>query len=136
MSTRSAAVPEVPVASQLIPETQLPPSNVGTVPLPNTPANPPSFPDFANFLWLSFSVHQQINSERGSSEYTTYGGITVSSCGMPDDEVREFHSYRHSFPHVPQLLYPLTRPDGLSGQFLHLTQIPFGVEIDTNTRLS
>lgn len=55
---------------------------------------------------------------------------------MPEDEIREFYLYRHSFPHVPQVLFPQTRPDGLSGQFLHLTQIPFGVEINPDTGLS
>lgn len=55
---------------------------------------------------------------------------------MPDTEVLEFHSCRHAFPHVPQVLYPSIRPDGLPGQYLHLTQIPKDTEIVESTGLS
>ena len=55
---------------------------------------------------------------------------------MPDSEIQEYHSYRHAFPHVPQQLYPAVRPDGIPGQFYHLTQIPSGVDIDTQSGLA
>lgn len=98
--------------------------------------NSPTFVDYAHHLWLSFSVHEYLNNQRGIAEYTSYAAVTNGSCGMPDTEVSEFHSCSHSFPHVPQLLYSSSCPDGLAGQFLHLTQISFGVEIDSNTGLS
>ena len=55
---------------------------------------------------------------------------------MPAVEQYEYHTYRHSFPHVPQLLYPSQRPDGIPGQYLHLTQIPSGYLVDVVTGLS
>lgn len=55
---------------------------------------------------------------------------------MLDSELLEFLSCRHAFPHVPQTLYPSIRPDGLPGQYLHLTQIPIDTEIETSTGLS
>lgn len=55
---------------------------------------------------------------------------------MPDTEVLEFQSCRHSFPHVPQKLYPTTRLDGKPGQYLHLTQIPLDTEIVPATGLA
>lgn len=96
----------------------------------------PNYANYAHHLWLSFSVHQHLNALQGVAEYTTYAKVTESSGGMPANEVSEFHKCRHSFPNVPQLLYPSVRPDGLPGQFLHLTQIPFGIGIDPSTGLS
>ena len=55
---------------------------------------------------------------------------------MPEAEQYEYHTCRHSFPHVPQLLYPSHRPDGIPGQYLHLTQIPSGCLVDAVTDLS
>lgn len=55
---------------------------------------------------------------------------------MPDSKIHEYHSYRHSFPHVPQQLYPATRPDGVQGQYYHLTQIPSGTDIDAHSGLA
>lgn len=55
---------------------------------------------------------------------------------MPSSEVQEYHSCCHSFPYVPQSLYPTTRPDGLSGQFYHLTQISSRINADVSTSLS
>ncbi|KAG0574549.1 hypothetical protein KC19_VG270700 [Ceratodon purpureus] len=48
---------------------------------------------------------------------------------MPDTEVLEFHSCRHAFHNVQKKLYPSARPDGVPGQYLHLTQIPIDTEI-------
>ena len=55
---------------------------------------------------------------------------------MPEAKQYEYHTYRHSFPHVPQLLYPSLRSDGIPRQYLHLTQIPSGYLVDVVTGLS
>ena len=55
---------------------------------------------------------------------------------MPKAEQYKYHTYRHSFPHVLQLLYPSQRLDGIPGQYLHLTQIPNGCLVDAVTGLS
>lgn len=56
--------------------------------------------------------------------------------GMPTSEITECLGYRHSFPRVPQTLYPSTRPDTLPGQYYHLTQIPSHINVDPTTGLS
>jgi hypothetical protein len=55
---------------------------------------------------------------------------------MPDSEIRECLSYRHSFPRVCQALYPSVHPDGVPGPYYHLTQLPSHVDIDPTTGLS
>ena len=55
---------------------------------------------------------------------------------MPEAEQYKYHTCRHSFLHVPQLLYPSQCPDGIPGQYLHLTQIPNGCLVDAVTGLS
>ena len=58
------------------------------------------------------------------------------SKGLPESEAREYITSTHSFPRVPQLLYPSKRIDGKEGHFLHLTQLPFDIEVDEYTALS
>jgi hypothetical protein len=92
--------------------------------------------DFVHHLWYSFSVHELLNVQLGLPEYHTFGASTLAESGMPASEVQEFLSCRHSFPHVPQRLLPSVRPDGIPDQYLHLTQIPQGIPIDSITGLS
>jgi hypothetical protein len=68
--------------------------------------------------------------------FTSYGAATLAHSGMLDSEIREYNSYHHAFPHVPQSLFPILRLDGLPGQYFHLTQIPFGTDVDTIIGLS
>lgn len=101
-----------------------------------SPVPPTSFSDYSHLLWLSFSVHEHLNIQRGLPEFTTYGAATIQTSSVPESEIQEYHSCRHSFPHVPQHFYPTVRPDSLPGQFLHLTQIPTGTDTDSTTGLS
>ena len=94
------------------------------------------FPAFTHHLWLTFSVHESLNIQNGLPEYASYGSAQLDTSRMLESEVQEYHTCRHSFPHVPQQLYPASRPDGLVGQFYHLTQIPTGTAVDTQTGLS
>ena len=55
---------------------------------------------------------------------------------MPASKIQEFHTCRHSFPHVPQRLLPAIRPDGLPGQYLYFTQLLNDTPIDLITGLS
>lgn len=103
-------------------------------PLPN-PSHTPSLVCLPLF-WLSFSVHEHLNSSLGLPECKELDHKALAIGVMPDSEVLEFHSCRHAFPHVPQKLYPSVRPDGIPGQYLHLTQIPLDTEIVDSTGLS
>ena len=66
-----------------------------------TPVIEPNFSSFSDLLWLSFSVHKQLNIHRGLLEYSTYDTVQLTTSVMPVAEQYEFHTYRHSFPHVP-----------------------------------
>jgi hypothetical protein len=68
--------------------------------------------------------------------FTTYGATALATTKMPKSKLREYNSCRHSFPHVPQHLFPMTRPDGFPGQYFHLTQLPYGIDIDPTTGLA
>ena len=77
-----------------------------------------------------------INTQLGLPESSTFVASNLVDSTMPASEIQEFHTCRHSFPHVPQRLFPATRPDGLPGQYLHLTQIPHDIPIHPTTGLS
>lgn len=80
-----------------------------------------SFADYSHLLWLTFSVHEQLNVQRGVPKYSKYGLSPLYTAGTPASEIHKFQTYRHSFPHVPQQLFSSARPDGLLGEFMHLT---------------
>jgi hypothetical protein len=100
------------------------------------PAPHSSPTDFAHHLWLTYSIHEQHNAQLGLPTFTTYGDAALVNTDMPESELQEYNSCRHSFPHVPQRLFPMTRPDGLPGQYFHLIQLPYGTDIDTTTGLA
>lgn len=81
-------------------------------------------------------MHEFLNSQQGLPECRDLPPAALVVGVMPDPEVLEFHSCRHAFPHVAQKLYPSSRPDGIPGQYLHLTQIPIDTEIVQSTGLS
>ena len=77
-----------------------------------------------------------INIQLGLPESHTFDASNLADSNMPASEIQEFHTCRHAFPHVPQRLLPATRPDGLPGQYLHFTQIPHDISVDSSTGLS
>ena len=88
-------------------------------------------------LWFGFDVMEKIAINQGLEELFT--GETIDdrvTRGIPRDEATELESVCISFPRVPQLLYPSERADGLLGQHLNLTQLPFEIEIDPVSHLS
>lgn len=127
--------PSAPATSQhSTPHNSAPPPS--GIPFNISLTQTPNYSDFANDLWLSFSVHEQLNVQRGLPVALDTDDAKWQSYGMPDSELSELHSFRQAFPHVLQRLYPSIRPDGLPGQYLHLTQIPYGIEIDPSTGLA
>lgn len=87
------------------------------------------------FLWYSFSVHEILNLHAKLSP-TNLTAEQLALHGTPPSEIQEYFQCQHSFPHVPQQLFPTARPDGKPGQYYHLTQIPHNTDIDLNTGLS
>ena len=75
----------------------------------------PNFSSFLHLLWLSFSVHEQLNIHKSLLEFSTYNAVQLTTSAMPAAEQYKYHTCRHSFLHVPQLLYPSERLDGILG---------------------
>ena len=81
--------------------------------------------DMVSRMWLGFHMHEEFSIQCGKQkimEKRTNEEFHV--IGTPDMEVQEFRSLRHAFPHTKQVLYPSERPDAVSGQHLHFTQVP------------
>jgi hypothetical protein len=53
--------------------------------------------------------------------------------GFRENEVAELHTAKISFPRTQQQKWPSMRPDGQSGHYFHLTQVPSDIEINTET---
>lgn len=56
--------------------------------------------------------------------------------GYLQEEARELQTSYTSFPRVSQKLWPIARADGIIGQHVNITQLPFDVETDMETGLS
>jgi hypothetical protein len=88
-------------------------------------------------LWLGFSYMEQLAVEAGTPECMTDGPTEdLVAMGYLRDEAEELQQAVVSFPRVPQRLYPSTRSDKVLGQYYNLTQIPFEVATNPDTRLS
>jgi hypothetical protein len=70
---------------------------------------------------MTYSVNEQHSIQLGLPIFTTYGTAALVHSGMPDSKIREYNAYKHAFPHVLQSLFPMVKPNGLSGQYFHLT---------------
>lgn len=116
--------------------------NMRPVDLPSAAATPPVIigsgdpNQYFPFLWYSYSVHELLNSLDNRPVTLPYTADYLSSLGTPDLEIQEYLHCRHAFPHVPQALFPATRPDGIHGQYYHLTQLPLESKIDETTGLA
>ena len=88
-------------------------------------------------MWLGFQMHEALLTQRGKNVLTeTRTDDEFHAIGTPPMEVQEFRSLRHAFPRTKQILYPSERPDAVSGQHLHLTQIPRYEKISHDTGLT
>jgi hypothetical protein len=56
--------------------------------------------------------------------------------GYVASKAEELCSERMSFLRVQQKLWPTTRPDGIEGQHINITQLPFDIEVNPKTNLS
>ena len=92
-----------------------------SLPHPVTPATTIHHANFSHLFWYSFSIHETLNTQLGLAKSHTFEASNLANPNIPASEIQEFHTCRHSFPHVPQRLLSTTRLDGLPSQYLHLT---------------
>lgn len=80
------------------PATQNPTVQAGNPSLTLTPVSLPTFSNYAHHLWLSFSVHEHLNTQRGIAEYTSYVVVKVA-CGMPKSLVAPLKTHLLLLPY-------------------------------------
>ena len=85
--------------------------------------------------WLGFEAMEKLAIEEGHILEPTPSPHNVKK-GRSDKEVAELLTAVFSYPHTTQTFFPLVRPDGIDGQHFNITQIPFEIETDPDTRLS
>ena len=56
--------------------------------------------------------------------------------GLPKEEAEELTTTKMSYPRVLQKLWPSSREDGIKGQHVNITQLPFDVDLNHETGLS
>jgi hypothetical protein len=84
-------------------------------------------------FWLGFDTMEKLALEEGAPLITE---LASAKRGRSEKEASELLKSVFSYPHVPQTLFPIVRPDGIEGQHFNITQIPFEVETDPDTGLS
>ena len=55
--------------------------------------------------------------------------------GLPKEEAKELTTAKMSYPKVLQKLWPSSREDGIEGQHVNITQLPFDVDLNYETGL-
>ena len=60
----------------------------------------------------------------------------IIASGYNASEASKLGSAKMSFPRVQQKLWPTSRPDGIEGQHINITQLPFDIEVNPKTNLS
>jgi hypothetical protein len=87
--------------------------------------------------WLGFdTMEKKALSDKIPECFTPEPISKLMKKGFSEMEAEELLDAVHSYPHVPQILYPIARPDGLDGQHYNLTQLPFDIATDPETGLS
>ena len=93
--------------------------------------------DMIGQMWLGFHMQEAFAIQRGKKELKERRtDEEFTNLGTPASEIQEFRSLRRAFPRTKQILFPNERPDVVSGQHLHFTQIPMYEKISQDTGLT
>ena len=88
-------------------------------------------------FWYEYPTMEIIAYEAGILPIAIVKPIEeLVALGYVASEAAELHSATMSFPCVQQKLWPTTRPDGIEGQHVNITQLPFDIEVNPKTHLS
>ena len=84
-------------------------------------------------FWYGYPVMETIAYEAGIPPFSITIPIDeLIASGYVSSEAAELRSASMSFPRVQQKLWPTTRPDGIEGQHINITQLPFDIEVNPN----
>ena len=75
--------------------------------------------------------------EEGCDPIPQYSTIAdLVTMGLPKAEAEELTTTKMSYSKVLQKLWPSLREDGIEGQHVNITQLPFDVDLNHETGLS
>ena len=88
-------------------------------------------------FWYGYPIMETIAYEAGIPPIPISTPLEeLIATGYVASEAAELCSATISFPRVQQKLWPTTRPDGIEGQHINITQLPFDIEVNPKTNLS
>jgi hypothetical protein len=88
-------------------------------------------------FWYGYPIMETIAYEAGIPPIPIATPLDeLIATGYVTSEAAELCSAYISFPRVQQKLWPTTRPDGIEGQHINITQLPFDIEVNPKSHLS
>jgi hypothetical protein len=88
-------------------------------------------------FWYGFPIMETIAYEAGMPPIPLSTPLEeLIATGYVASKAAELCSAIISFPRVQQKLWPSTRPDGIEGQHINITQLPFDLEVNIKSHLS
>ena len=88
-------------------------------------------------FWYGYPIMETIAYEAGMPPIPISTSLEeLIATGYVASEAAELCSACISFPRVQQKLWPTTRPDGIEGQHINITQLLFDIEVNPKTNLS
>ena len=88
-------------------------------------------------FWYGYPIMETIAYEAGIPPIPIATPLDeLIATGYVASEAAELCSATISFPRVQQKLWPTTRPDGIEGQHVNITQLPFDIEVNPKSHLS
>ena len=88
-------------------------------------------------FWYGYPIMETIAYEAGIPPIPRSTPLEeLIATGYVACEAAELCSASISFPRVQQNFWPTTRPDGIEGQHINITQLPFDIEVNPKTNLS
>jgi hypothetical protein len=86
-------------------------------------------------FWYGYPIMEEQAKLAGRAPQETAPTETLLELGLNTKEVQELATTRISFLRISQHEWPQERDDKVLGQYYHLTQIPFVIDIDQETGL-
>ena len=88
-------------------------------------------------FWFGFPTMELLAQEERQDPIPQNSTIAdLVAMGLPKEEAEELTIVKMSYPKVLQKLWPSSREDGIEGQHVNITQLPFDVDLNHETGLS